>query len=74
MPGRLPDRGSVPDRVRHGGGAAGHLQRLRLLRAWSEPFGLDPLRIVVLVDEQVGDGLDEAGRAADEAAGRSAGG
>ena len=32
LPGRLPDRGAVPHRVRHRGGAAGHLQRLRLLR------------------------------------------
>ena len=29
----LPDRRAVPHRVRHRGGAAGHLQRLRLLRA-----------------------------------------
>src|SRR4029450_12630937 len=28
-----PDRGPVPDRVRHRGRPAGHLQRLRLLRA-----------------------------------------
>ena len=32
LPGRLPDRGAVPHRVRHGRRAAGHLQRLRLLR------------------------------------------
>ena len=32
LPGRVPDRCAVPDRVRHGGRAAGHLQRLRLLR------------------------------------------
>ena len=32
LPGRLPDRRAVPHRVRHGGRAAGHLQRLRLLR------------------------------------------
>ena len=32
LPGRLPDRRAVPHRVRDGGGAAGHLQRLRLLR------------------------------------------
>ena len=31
--GGLPDGRAVPDRVRYGGGAAGHLQRLRLLRA-----------------------------------------
>ena len=33
LPRRLPDRRAVPHRVRHGGRAAGHLQRLRLLRA-----------------------------------------
>ena len=33
LPGRLPDGRAVPHRVRHGGGAAGRLQRLRLLRA-----------------------------------------
>ena len=32
VPGRLPHRGAVPHRVRLGGGAGGHLQRLRLLR------------------------------------------
>ena len=32
LPGRLPDRRAVPHRVRHGRGAGGHLQRLRLLR------------------------------------------
>ena len=31
--GGVPDRLAVQDRVRHGGRAAGHLQRLRLLRA-----------------------------------------
>ena len=31
LPGRLPDRFAVPHRVRHRGGAGGHLQRLRLL-------------------------------------------
>ena len=33
VPGRLPDRRAVPHRVRHRRRAAGHLQRLRLLRA-----------------------------------------
>ena len=33
LPGGLPDRRAVPHRVRHGRRAAGHLQRLRLLRA-----------------------------------------
>ena len=33
LPRRLPDRGAVPDRVRHGRRAGRHLQRLRLLRA-----------------------------------------
>jgi len=33
LPGRLPDRRAVPHRVRHGGGAERHLQRLRVLRA-----------------------------------------
>ena len=33
VPGSLPDRRAVPHRVRHGRRAAGHLQRLRLLRA-----------------------------------------
>ncbi len=33
VPRRLPDRRAVPDRVRHRRRAAGHLQRLRLLRA-----------------------------------------
>ena len=33
LPGRVPDRGAVPHRVRHRGGAGRHLQRLRLLRA-----------------------------------------
>ena len=32
LPRRLPDRVAVPHRVRHGRGAGGHLQRLRLLR------------------------------------------
>ena len=32
LPGRLPDRGAVAHRVRHGRGPGGHLQRLRLLR------------------------------------------
>ena len=32
LPRRLPDRRDVPHRVRHGRRAAGHLQRLRLLR------------------------------------------
>ena len=32
LPGRLPDRRAVPHRVRHRRRAAGHLQRLRLLR------------------------------------------
>ena len=33
LSGGLPDRRTVPHRVRYGGRAAGHLQRLRLLRA-----------------------------------------
>ncbi len=33
LPGRLPDRRDLPHRVRHRRRAAGHLQRLRLLRA-----------------------------------------
>ncbi len=33
LPRRVPDRRPVPHRVRHGRGAGGHLQRLRLLRA-----------------------------------------
>ena len=33
LPGRLPDRRAVPHRVRHRRRPAGHLQRLRLLRA-----------------------------------------
>ena len=33
LPGGLPDRVALPHGVRHGGGAAGHLQRLRLLRS-----------------------------------------
>ena len=32
LPRRVPDRRALPHRVRHGGRAGGHLQRLRLLR------------------------------------------
>ena len=47
LPGGLPDRRAVPHRVRHGRRAAGHLQRLRLLRP-ACPFGV--------IDKREGDG------------------
>ena len=40
LPGRLPDEGAVPHRVRLRGGAAGHLQRLRLRLFSGCPYGV----------------------------------